>query len=145
MFLFLGLFGQAFIDFGEEFRIFDVNGEQPVQGIVSDIESDGTVSVLDDSRHGLQDGDYVKFTEVEGMPKLNDGSIYKVEVLGPFAFKIKLDPSWGTYEKGGIFTQVKVPRNESYEKLSVSKLYINFKLDIQMNYHVHIMKKMLMN
>ncbi|GMF03705.1 unnamed protein product [[Candida] boidinii] len=114
-----GLFGQAFIDFGEEFRIFDVNGEQPVQGIVSDIESDGTVSVLDDSRHGLQDGDYVKFTEVEGMPKLNDGSIYKVEVLGPFAFKIKLDPSWGTYEKGGIFTQVKVPRNESYEKLSV--------------------------
>ncbi|TID13264.1 hypothetical protein CANINC_004950 [Pichia inconspicua] len=113
-----GLFAQAFVDFGEDFVIYDRTGEELKNGIVSDIEKDGTVTMLDDNRHGLEDGDHVKFTEVQGIPKLNDGSIFKIKVLGPFAFQIvDFDPSWGTYVKGGLYTQVKTPTKESFQDL----------------------------
>lgn len=115
-----GLFGNVFVDFGKEFTVLDTTGEEPRSGIVSDIEDDGTVTMLDDNRHGLEDGDYVKFSEVQGLEKLNDGSIYKVEVLGPFAFRIGYVKHLGTYKKGGIFTEVKVPQNLSYKTLQES-------------------------
>lgn len=123
-----GLFAQAFVDFGTDFTIYDKDGEEPKSGIVSDIEKNGTVTMLDDNRHGLEDGDYVKFTEVQGIPQLNEpGSIYKIKVLGPFAFQlVDFDPSWGNYEKGGLYTQVKVPIKESYQDLQSQLLNPEF-------------------
>ncbi|GMM29088.1 E1 ubiquitin-activating protein [Martiniozyma asiatica (nom. inval.)] len=113
-----GLFAQAFVDFGDEFTIYDKNGEEPHTGIVSDIEPNGHVTMLNDERHGLEDGDYVKFNEVEGIEKLNDGAVFKIEVLGPFAFKLlDFDSSWGNYKKGGIYTQVKMPTKMSFKSL----------------------------
>ncbi|KAK7687421.1 E1 ubiquitin-activating protein [Cerrena zonata] len=112
-----GLFGQLFVDFGENFTVIDQTGEEPLTGIVSDIEKDGSVTMLDDNRHGLQDGDYVKFSEVQGMPKLNDGSPHKIEVLGPYAFKIQIDESYGEYIKGGLYQQVKMPAILKFEPL----------------------------
>ena len=111
-----GLFGQLFVDFGD-FTVIDQTGEEPLSGIVSDIEPNGTVTMLDDNRHGLQDGDYVRFSEVEGMPKLNDGTPRRVEVLGPYAFKISIDDSFGTYVKGGLYQQVKMPTTLRFELL----------------------------
>lgn len=112
-----GLFGQVFVDLGDSFTVIDQTGEEPHAGIVSDIEPNGTVTMLDDNRHGMQDGEYVKFTEVEGMPKLNDGSPHRIEVLGPYAFKIKIDESYGSYVKGGLYQQVKVPVKLSFKSL----------------------------
>lgn len=112
-----GLFGQLFVDFGESFTVIDQTGEEPLAGIVSDIEKNGSVTMLDDNRHGLQDGDYVKFSEVQGMPKLNDGNPHKIEVLGPYAFKIKIDESYGTYIKGGLYQQVKMPATIHFKSL----------------------------
>lgn len=112
-----GLFGQVFVDLGESFAVIDQNGEEPHSGIVSDIEKDGSVTMLDDNRHGLQDGDYVKFSEVQGMDKLNDGSPHKIEVLGPYAFKIQIDESYGAYVKGGLYTQVKMPVKLQFQTL----------------------------
>jgi ubiquitin-activating enzyme E1 len=113
-----GLFGQVFVDFGKNFNVIDQTGEEALTGIVSDIEKDGTVTMLDDNRHGLQDGDFVKFSEIQGMDKLNDGSPHKVEVLGPYAFKIKMSDSYGTYIKGGLYQQVKVPKSLNFEPLT---------------------------
>lgn len=115
-----GLFGSVFNDFGEEFTVVDPTGEEPQSGIVSDIEPDGTVTMLDDNRHNLEDGNYVKFSEVEGLEKLNDGTPYKVEVLGPFAFRIGSVKELGTYKKGGVFTQVKMPLKLSFKTLQQS-------------------------
>ncbi|GEQ72731.1 hypothetical protein JCM33374_g6419 [Metschnikowia sp. JCM 33374] len=112
-----GLFASLFVDLGPAFPVIDQNGEEPLTGIVSDIEKNGTVTMLDDNRHGLQDGDYVKFSEIVGMPKLNEGSPHKVEVLGPYAFKIQLDDSYGTYVKGGLYQQVKMPVKLSFKSL----------------------------
>lgn len=112
-----GLFGQLFVDFGDSFPVIDQTGEEPLSGIVSDIERDGTVTMLDDNRHGLQDGDWVKFAEVEGMPKLNDGTPHRIEVLGPYAFRIALDDSYGSYVRGGLYQQVKVPVKLAFQSL----------------------------
>lgn len=34
-------------------------------------ENPGVVTVHEDKRHGFEDGDYVKFSEVQGMVELN--------------------------------------------------------------------------
>lgn len=115
-----GLFGSAFVDLGKEFTVIDQTGEEPRTGIVSDIEPDGTVTMLDDNRHGLEDGNYVKFSEVEGLEKLNDGTLFKIEVLGPFAFKIGSVQEYGTYKRGGQFTEVKVPTKLEFNSLKKS-------------------------
>ncbi|SCU82375.1 LAME_0C00804g1_1 [Lachancea meyersii CBS 8951] len=115
-----GLFGSVFNDFGEDFTVIDPTGEEPVSGIVSDFEADGTVTMLDDNRHNLEDGNYVTFSEIEGLEPLNDGKAYKVEVLGPFAFKIGSVKELGTYKKGGVFKQVKMPLKMSFKTLRES-------------------------
>ncbi|QPG74729.1 E1 ubiquitin-activating protein [Brettanomyces nanus] len=113
-----GLFGQAFVDFGDSFVVFDKDGEEPKTGLISDIETDGTVTTLEATRHNLEDGDYVNFSEIQGISKLTDGSVFKVRVLGPYAFKIEgFDKSWGTYIRGGVFAQVKVPFSIKFGKL----------------------------
>lgn len=75
-----GLFGSIFCDFGEDFAVVDPTGEAAVSGIVAGIDEEGLVSALDESRHGLEDGDYVTFSEVEGMDV--NGQEFKVEVKG---------------------------------------------------------------
>lgn len=116
-----GLFGQTFVDFGEKFTIFDPTGEEPRTAIITDIDTNGLVTTLGDDRHGLQDGNYVKFSEIkgsEGATFLNDGDAYKVEVMGPFAFKIDTKgKKISGYESGGVFTQVNLPTDINFQPL----------------------------
>ncbi|KAA8910969.1 hypothetical protein TRICI_003980 [Trichomonascus ciferrii] len=112
-----GLFGKVFVDFGGKFTVFDPTGEEPQTGIISSIEPDGTVAALDETRHGLEDGDWVQFTEVKGLEALNDGKPREVKVTGPYTFTIGDVSGLGTYDKGGIFTQVKKPLDLSYKNL----------------------------
>lgn len=65
---------------------------------------------LDESRHGLEDGDFVTFTEVQGMTELNNCNPRKVTVKGPYTFTIGNTSDLGDYIRGGIFTQVKMPK-----------------------------------
>jgi ubiquitin-activating enzyme E1 len=65
---------------------------------------------LDESRHGLEDGDFVTFTEVQGMTELNGCEPRKISVKGPYTFTIGDTSSFGEYKTGGIFTQVKMPK-----------------------------------
>ncbi|KAK9463229.1 uncharacterized protein V1516DRAFT_667212 [Lipomyces oligophaga] len=112
-----GLFAMTFNDFGEGFTIIDATGNEPARGIISDIDEEGNVSMLEDTRHDLEDGDFVKFSEVEGIPSLNDGQPRKVKVVGPFAFNIGSLKGLGTYQKGGLFTQAQVPFKIDMEPL----------------------------
>lgn len=65
----VGLFGSAFCDFGKQFPVVDQTGETPLSGMIVEIEEgeEGMVTCLDETRHGLEDGDYVRFEEVSGM------------------------------------------------------------------------------
>jgi len=68
------------------------------------------VTCLDETRHGLEDGDFVTFREVQGMEELNGCEPRKVSVKGPYTFSIGDTTGLGEYNTGGIFTQVKMPK-----------------------------------
>ncbi|EGX89325.1 ubiquitin-activating enzyme E1 1 [Cordyceps militaris CM01] len=104
-----GLFGSIFCDFGKNFTVVDPTGETPTHGIIESIDEEGLVSVFDESRHGLQDGDYVTFSEIEGMEALNGCDPRKVTVHGPYTFSIGNVSSLGQYKRGGNYQQVKMP------------------------------------
>jgi molybdopterin/thiamine biosynthesis adenylyltransferase len=93
-----GLFGSAFCDFGEQFPVVDTTGETPLSGMVVEIEEaeDALVTCLDETRHGLEDGDYVRFTEVEGLDINSDGveGARKVTVVGALSFPACSVLSW---------------------------------------------------
>lgn len=110
-----GLFGNVFCDFGPAFSVVDPTGEAPLTGIIAGIDTDGLVTALDETRHGLEDGDFVTFAEVEG---LNLGTEpYKVEVKGPFTFSVGDLAGRGQYTRGGIFTQAKMPKIIDFKPL----------------------------
>ncbi|GAA6018992.1 hypothetical protein JCM10207_006282, partial [Rhodosporidiobolus poonsookiae] len=119
-----GLFGSAFCDFGTQFPVVDQTGEQPLSGMVVEIEEseDALVTCLDESRHGLEDGDFVRFTEVEGMNINSDGveGARKITVTGPYTFKIGDTRGLGQYKKGGWFHQVKMPKMYDFKPLRES-------------------------
>ncbi|XP_063383656.1 ubiquitin-like modifier-activating enzyme 1 [Cydia fagiglandana] len=117
-----GLFSRVFCDFGEEFTVRDVNGENPVSAMIAAITNDqqGVVTCLDDTRHGLEDGDYVTFSEVQGMTELNGCEPRQIKVLGPYTFNIGDTSGFSKYERGGIVTQVKMPKKLAFKSLKES-------------------------
>ena len=66
--------------------------------------------VHEDKRHSYQDGDFVKFTEVEGMVELNDAGPIEVFDCRAYSFKLKIDTSnFGQYTRQGTVEDTKVP------------------------------------
>ena len=102
----------AFNDFGPKFTCVDPTGEQPLTGMIVSVDKDkeGLVTCLDETRHGLEDGDFVTFNEVKGMEELNGCEPRKITVKGPYTFTIGDTTNFGDYKTGGIFTQVKMPK-----------------------------------
>ncbi|GAK67598.1 ubiquitin activating enzyme [Moesziomyces antarcticus] len=118
-----GLFGSVFNDFGPDFLCNDPTGEQPLSGMIVSIageDDEGLVTTLDETRHGLEDGDYVTFTEVQGMDAINGCQPRKVSVKGPYTFTIGSTKGLGEYKRGGIFKQVKMPKQIAFKSLRES-------------------------
>ena len=112
----------AFNDFGPKFTCVDPTGEQPLSGMIVSVEKDrdGVVTCLDETRHGLEDGDFVTFSEVQGMTELNGCEPRKITVKGAYTFAIGDTSSLSEYKTGGIFTQVKMPKILQFVCESVS-------------------------
>ncbi|KAG9340322.1 hypothetical protein JZ751_021774 [Albula glossodonta] len=110
-----GLFGQLFCDFGD-MVVYDTNGEQPL----SAMDNAGVVTCLDEARHGFESGDHVTFSEVQGMTELNNCQPLEIKVLGPYTFSVGDTSSFSQYVRGGIVSQVKVPKKISFKSLSAS-------------------------
>jgi molybdopterin/thiamine biosynthesis adenylyltransferase len=119
-----GLAGDIFVDLGDDFQVTDTNGENPTQAMISLVSNDkqARVTTLDEQRHGLEDGDFVTFTEVQGMAELNAlAAPVKVKVLGPYTLELELDTSkFGVYTGGGYVRQVKQPASINFSTLRQS-------------------------
>ena len=105
-----GLFGSLFCDFGPSFTVVDQNGENPITGMIASIMPDGLVTMMEEGRHGLEDGDVVMFEEVVGLDV--NKKEFKVEVKTADTFSIGSVEEG--YVRGGIFTQVKVPKEYNF-------------------------------
>jgi len=102
----------------------DADGEEPKSFIVTNIVKDkdfATVTVHEDKRHKFQDGDFVQFTELEGMQELNGHEPVKITVIDGFSFKIHLDcNSFGDYKRQGSVMNVKMPQKIAFHSLEQS-------------------------
>ncbi|GAB0086105.1 Ubiquitin-activating enzyme E1 [Sergentomyia squamirostris] len=112
-----GLFAKIFCDFGESFVVYDKDGANPVSAMIASVSNDkeGIVTCLDETRHGLEDGDHVTFSEVQGMTGLNQCEPRKITVLGPYTFSIGDTSTLKPYVRGGIATQVKMPQTIKFK------------------------------
>ncbi|XP_077585017.1 ubiquitin-like modifier-activating enzyme 1 isoform X2 [Stigmatopora nigra] len=117
-----GLFGQLFCDFGEDMVVYDTNGEQPLSAMISMITKDnpGVATCLDEARHGFESGDFVTFSEVQGMSELNGCQAVEIKVLGPYTFSIGDTAEFTDYVRGGIVSQVKMPKKFTFKSISSS-------------------------
>jgi len=106
-----GVFANIFCDFGDEFVVQDTNGEPPSSLMVASIsqENPGIVTVTDDHRIPFEDGEFVTFTEVQGMTELNNSPPRKIKIISPFTFSIEDTTPYNPYKSGGYVTQVKQP------------------------------------
>jgi ubiquitin-activating enzyme E1 len=118
-----GVFGKVFCDFGPSFVVSDKDGEQPHQSQIEFIDNESappTVQVLEDQgRHGLETGDYVSFSRVQGLDGLLSDSKkeYKVKSTGPYSFEL-VDEDFTvatTPATQGYITQVKKPVTISFQ------------------------------
>lgn len=114
-----GLAGAIFTDFGDEFVVLDPNDEPPKTAIVANILDCGHVSCVEGERVDFEDGDMAVFSEVEGMDELNDGKPRKLVNCNMTGFDIEGGvEGLGTYIRGGIVTQRKVPITLNFRPLS---------------------------
>jgi len=113
-----GVFARVFCDFGNSFSVTDKNGEQPLIGHISSVTkgNPGVVTTLEGARHGLEDGDFVTFEEVENMTELNGSKARPIKVVNPFKFSIESTEKYSSSSSssskdgsGGYFRQVKQP------------------------------------
>jgi ubiquitin-activating enzyme E1 len=117
-----GVFGSVFCDFGNSFAVLDTDGEEPVTGILAGVtqsESTTIISCVEDERLEFQDGQLVTFTEVEGIPQLNDGKPRRVKNVKAHSFELE-EPIKGevAYTRGGLVVQVKEPKQLSFRPLA---------------------------
>lgn len=114
-----GLLGSVFCDH-IEYTVADHDGEREKRGLISAISQDkkGIVRTLDKKRHGLQDGDFVTFTEVKGMTEINGVKPVKIKFKSADSFEVDLDTSaFSKYANDGYYQQVKMPKTFTFEDL----------------------------
>ncbi|CAI5449149.1 unnamed protein product [Caenorhabditis angaria] len=117
-----GVFSYIFNDFGENFRIDDGTGEQVREFFIEHIDrATGEVTTLENLFHGLEDGDYVTFSEVKGLDGINGIEPIKIVVKNAFKFNIgKVAENFPDYIEGGRCRQVKVPHHVTYKTFEES-------------------------
>jgi ubiquitin-activating enzyme E1 len=118
----IGLYGYTFVDFGDNFVVFDPNGEETRSVIVSHISNDNpmVVTTHEDKRHGFLDGDSVRFKEIQGMTEVN-GQTYEIKVLSPHNFTINCDgTNFNKYVRNGLAEQIKVPQTIHFKSFEDS-------------------------
>lgn len=121
-----GLVGRLFCDFGEDFIVEDPTEVEPVTAAIQDI-SQGLPGIVtlrgDTNRHPFNDGDLVTFSGIEGMVELNSCSPQPVRVQKDGSLEIGDTTAFSHYLRGGVVTEVKMPKTVRHVSASPSELH----------------------
>ena len=120
-----GLGARLFCDFGEKHVVVDRDGAEPKSVLIASVvrESDNTFAVAchDETRHDLETGDWVKFTELSGLGNFLERDFKIAKTTGPFSFVIEADGVEGERSATtGWVTEVKKPVEMSFNPLRKS-------------------------
>ena len=114
----LGIYGFIFVDFGNNFTIYDETGEEIEEYFIKSItkEKNGKVTI-DTSLSGnimLTPNDFVSFKEIDGMTELNNCLPRKIKIKGNI-IEIGDTSNFSDYKSGGILYNVKIPKILNFE------------------------------
>ncbi len=119
-----GVYGKIFTDFGTDFICNDIDGETYPSSLIASITSDNPplVTVLEETRHGLETGDKVLINDVQGFDNAINGKEFSVIVKDPFSFEINCDnlSQFGPYITGGTCTKSKKSVTLSFDSFVTS-------------------------
>nr|CAH8875316.1 unnamed protein product [Trichobilharzia regenti] len=117
-----GVFGNLFCDFGSKFTVSIPDDEPAKELFIGQIEKlksgELLVKMLNDHRHHLDDGDIIRFTELEKLPQLS-GKEFSVKVKSPTELIITsgLQCDQFPYSLDGIAIQVKKPQEHTFKTM----------------------------
>lgn len=82
-----------FCDFGDAWAVTDVDGEAGASCLVASVTQSqpALVTVTDEQRHGMNEGDVVQIASCVGAEELNDREFEVVRVTSPYAYEIDCD------------------------------------------------------
>eukprot|EP00163_Fabomonas_tropica_P025710 TRINITY_DN4500_c0_g1_i3.p1 TRINITY_DN4500_c0_g1~~TRINITY_DN4500_c0_g1_i3.p1 ORF type:complete len:1158 (-),score=246.08 TRINITY_DN4500_c0_g1_i3:101-3457(-) len=121
-----GLFAGMFTDFGDQFEIYDVNGEAAVTRLVNRIEKKANpepdtppqLVIVCIRPHNLSTGDWIAISEVTGLEGLNGQERQVLDTINAHTFVIAQGEGVsGDFRWGGVVTQVKKSVVRSYTPL----------------------------
>lgn len=119
----MGLMGQVFCDFCDNFIVHDSDGEQIHGTIVENIMNDKEplVTCIDSKPHGLMNGDMVRFIDLKGMTELDSIPSLEVKYIDKNSFKLmNVDTTkFGKFISGEVI-QVKQPKYLNFKSIKES-------------------------
>ena len=117
-----GLFGFIFTDFSDIFKIYDKDGENSLWYAVENISRarPGVVTINSNRAHKFETGDFVIFSDIEGMIELNAPEPRPIKVISPYSFTIEDTTYFQEYIGGGRVERIKVPSIISFNNLEES-------------------------
>ena len=63
----------------------------------------------EETRHDLETGDFVTFSEIVGMEELNNSPAREITEITPYSFSIGDTSEFSEYTGKGVVTEVKTP------------------------------------
>ncbi|EDR26587.1 ubiquitin-activating enzyme E1, putative [Entamoeba dispar SAW760] len=115
-----GPFTMIFNDFGDNFVVFDSNGETPLTYIVNEVVGN-TIQFIDENFCTLDVGNEVQLDEFIGLPGLNysenGGKTFKITKRTAYSIEVGDLNQYGKYIKGGKVTEVKPTVTLHYKAL----------------------------
>ena len=115
-----GIYGYIFVDFGNNFTIFDETGEEVKEYLIKNItkEKNGKVTINTELSGDIKltSNDFFSFKEIKGMTELNN--------CQPMKFKSKLNKNeleicdtsnFSDYISGGVLFNVKTPKTLKFD------------------------------
>ena len=110
----LGIFSYIFVDFGNNFTIYDETGEEVKEYLIEKITKEKEGKVLINSKLfsdiKLSSNDYVSFKEIEGMTELNNITPFKIRYIHENIIEICDTSKFSDYIRGGTIYNVKLPK-----------------------------------
>ena len=113
----LGINGFCFVDFGDNFKIYEKDNEEPKKFIINSITKGkpGIVTLVNPiNRVFLKDKDYVTFQDINGMTELNNCSPIQIKIIDKYKIEIPDTSNFSNYISSGIM--IKIIKFESFEK-----------------------------
>lgn len=112
----IGVFCHIFQDF-QNFKVYDkLYHQHATEFYINNItNSDPGIVTLErgiegeQRKHFFKDGDFVSFSEVEGMTEINGSDPRPIRVIDDYSFSIENTTGFGKYTGGGFANYERVP------------------------------------